>query len=65
MSKVDWKSFAQINNMSHEEFGKELINTTMAFMEMELDKNKSDEMIVTNGQLNLTLKKIKSHLLNE
>lgn len=56
MSKINWIEVAKQNNMTFDEFGSELIASTMAFMEAEIRKNNSDEMIVTSYPISLTCK---------
>ena len=56
MTNINLKQFAQLNNLSEDEFKKEIYTTCMAIMSMEMEKNNSAEMIINNGNYILSCK---------
>lgn len=42
MSKIDWKEIAKEHYMDYHEFGEELINTTIAYMSLEMEITKDN-----------------------
>ena len=45
-----WQEFAQLNNMSPEEFTDEIIECAQAVLAMKLTRKGKDSITITNGQ---------------
>ena len=54
MSNI-WKDFAEINNMSQDEFFSEVVTSAMAMMSMKLDSEGGSAIKVTKGEYTLML----------
>ena len=50
VKKIDWKKVAKDHDMDYEEFGEELYNITMAFMQEKCKEVNANEMIITKGK---------------
>lgn len=51
---IDWKEVAKQNNMTYEEFGDELIRTTMSYMGERMKEEGANTMIVKTHPYKLT-----------
>lgn len=45
-----WREFAQLNNMTNEQFAIEVIECTQAVLAIRLAEMGSEELIITNAQ---------------
>ena len=45
-----WREFAELNNMTTEDFENEVIDAAQAVLAMHLDKSGGDEVTITNSQ---------------
>ena len=50
MNDNKWRDFAILNNMSADDFSKEIVTVAQAVLTMELNKNNSDKVTITNTQ---------------
>jgi hypothetical protein len=55
MSDNIWRDFAQLNDMTEEDFSSEVITSAMAMMSLKLDKSDLPAIKVTKGQYTLML----------
>jgi len=57
-----WQQFAELNNMTPEQFHKELMEAAQASLAIELSKSKSEELTIVSAQYDgaygLTFKRI-------
>ena len=52
---IDWKAFAELNNMSEEEFTTEILSTAMALCASRIEKEEADTMVFKSGGYVLTV----------
>ena len=48
MDEHDWQKFADLNNLSPEEFGQEIMLVALAYMSTQLDTEKMDAVSFTS-----------------